>query len=110
MKKIHKQNYIILLSCIVILLILGIMKFGWNKEFISVASSCGVSAILITLCYFFVKNEYWKGIIIIWLGASAAITYSILVGGSSTAIYALFIFLGMATSYFIRKMIYITNL
>lgn len=106
MERNHKNNWIIIILCIVVLIGMTISKNGVNENTIKASSCLIVSGVLVTLIYFFVKKDMMKVMGMMWSVGAAALTYSVLVGGSSTAVFALYAILGMATSYFVTKIIY----
>lgn len=107
MKKINKQNLIIILCCMISLETMSMLKFGIGKETAAAVLSFTFSGVIILLLYFLCNNEMYKGIGMLWSIGIAAITYSILVNGSSSANYSIFVIIALASSYFIAKMIYI---
>lgn len=107
MKKINKQNLIIILSCMISLVMMSMLKFGIGKETAAAVLCFTFSGVIILLLYFLCNNEMYKGIGMLWSVGIAAITYSILVNGSSSANYSIFVIIALASSYFIVKMIYI---
>lgn len=107
MKKINKQNLILILCCMISLVMMSMLKFGIGKETAAAVLSFTFSGVIILLLYFLCNNEMYKGIGMLWSIGIAAITYSILVNGSSSANYSIFVIIALASSYFIAKMIYI---
>lgn len=107
MQKNHKTNLIIILVYVVVLIGFTVLKYKINHNTL-MAVICLVSAgILATIFYFFVKSDFAKAMATMWTIGIAALTYSVLVGGSSTAVVALYVILAMAGSYFITKYIYV---
>lgn len=107
MERIHKKNWIIIICCIVVLIGLTISKYGLDNNTLKACACLIISGVIVTLLYLLVKKDIIKAIGMMWTVGLAALTYSVLIGGSSTAVYALYVILGLATSYFVTKYIYI---
>lgn len=101
MNKIHKENYIVIQVCVVLLMIMAFAKYGMVLEtlyaIICLVVGGGVGG---TISYRIMKSDYFKAIGMALCAGFAAITYSIIVGGSSTAFIACFLLLAMATKYY----------
>lgn len=110
MEKNHKNNLRIIICCIIVLIVMSYLKYGLDGSTMKAWICLISSGILAVLTYFFVRNDFAKIMGMMWNVGVASLTYSALVGGSSTAVFALYIILGMATSYFITKYIYIAIL
>lgn len=106
MERNHKKNWIIIICCIVVLIGLTISKYGVGDNTLKACVCLIVSGIVTTLIYLLVKKDIIKAIGMMWTVGLAALTYSVIIGGSSTAVYALYVILGLATSYFVTKYIY----
>ena len=106
MKKIHKLNWIIILTCILVLFVITILKFGMVKETYFGGGCLLGAAILVTFVYLFVRKDNIKAILMMWTVGAASLTYSALVGGSSNAVFAVYVIFAMAASYFVTKIIY----
>lgn len=106
MKKIHKLNLIIILSCILVLFAITVLKYGMVKETYFGGSCLLGAAILVTFVYLFVRKDNIKAILMMWTVGAASLTYSALVGGSSNAVFAVYVIFAMAASYFVTKIIY----
>ncbi|WP_066716185.1 methyl-accepting chemotaxis protein [Clostridium sp. Marseille-P299] len=106
MERNHKNNWIIIMCCIVVLIGLTISKYGIDNNTIKACACLIISGVIVTLLYLFVKKDIIKVMGMMWIVGVAALTYSVLIGGSSTAVFALYVILGMATSYFVTKYIY----
>ncbi len=100
MKKIHKENWIVIQVCVVLLMLMALVKFGFVKETLFAVIGLSTGGILSTLCYFFVKDDIKKGIGIVIPCGVAAMIYSISVKGSSTAFVACVVLLAMAAKYY----------
>ena len=100
MKKIHKENWIVILVCVLLLMIMAAVKFGLAKETIYAIMGLATGGFISTLCYFFVKDDIKKGIGIVIPCGVAAMIYSISVKGSSTAFIACIVLLAMAAKYY----------
>lgn len=105
-KKIHKNNYIIILCSILLLIVMTYLKFGMTETTLKAVICLVSSGILSTIFYFCVHNDFAKIMGLMWNSGVASLTYSALVGGSSTAVFSEFILLGLASSYFVTKYIY----
>lgn len=110
MKKNHKNNLIIIICCIIVLLAMSYLKYGINANTIKACICLFISGIVATLTYLLVKNDFAKMMGMMWNVGFTSLTYSVLVGGSSSAVFALYVILGMASSYLITKYIYIAIL
>ncbi|MDF2803102.1 MAG: methyl-accepting chemotaxis protein [Anaerocolumna sp.] len=110
MKKNHKNNLIIIICCIIVLLVMSYLKYGLNANTIKACICLFLSGIVAMLTYFFVQNDFAKIMGMMWNVGFTSLTYSILVGGSSSAVFALYVILGMASSYLITRYIYIAIL
>lgn len=106
MERNHKNNWIIIMCCIVVLIGLTISKYGIDNNTVKACACLIISGVIVTLLYLFVKKDIIKVMGMMWTVGVAALTYSVLIGGSSTAVFALYVILGMATSYFVTKYIY----
>lgn len=106
MERNHKNNWIIIMCCIVVLIGLTISKYGIDNNTVKACACLIISGVIVTLLYLFVKKDIIKVMGMMWIVGVAALTYSVLIGGSSTAVFALYVILGMATSYFVTKYIY----
>ena len=60
MKKIHKENWIVILVCVLLLMIMAAVKFGLAKETIYAIMGLTTGGFISTLCYFFVKDDIKK--------------------------------------------------
>lgn len=94
------------MCCIVVLIGLTISKYGIDNNTVKACACLIISGVIVTLLYLFVKKDIIKVMGMMWIVGVAALTYSVLIGGSSTAVFALYVILGMATSYFVTKYIY----
>ncbi len=110
MKKNHKNNLIIIICSIVVLIVMSYLKYGINVNTIKACICLVASGIVATITYFLVRNDFAKIMAMMWNVGFTSLTYSVLVGGSSSAVFALYIILGMASSYLITKYIYIAIL
>ncbi|MFV0341422.1 MAG: methyl-accepting chemotaxis protein [Anaerocolumna sp.] len=106
MKKNHRNNLYIIICCVIILIVMSYSKFGVSTNTIKACVCLITSGILATITYFLVRQDFVKIMLMMWNVGIATLTYSVLVGGSSSAIFALYIILGMASSYLITKYIY----
>lgn len=110
MERNHKNNIRIIMCSIFILIVMSYTKFGVTESTIKAWICLCSSGVIAVLTYFFVKNDFAKIMGLMWNVGLTSLTYSALVGGSSTAVFALYIILGMATSYFVTRYIYIAIL
>lgn len=106
----HKNNIRIIICSILILIVMSYAKFGVTSSTIKAWICLSTSGVVSVITYFFVKNDFAKIMGLMWNVGLTSLTYSALVGGSSTAVFALYIILGMATSYFVTRYIYIAIL
>jgi methyl-accepting chemotaxis protein len=107
MKKIHRNNWYIILANIVILILMTVLKYGNAANSYKAVICLLTSGVITSLIYVLVKSDFIKAVGMMWTVGVASLTYSVLVGGSSTAVFALYLILGMATSYFVTKYIYV---
>lgn len=108
MKKIHRNNWLIILACIGILILMTVLKYGNTANTFKAVICLLTSGVIVSGVYLWIKSDFVKAIGMMWTVGVASLTYSVLVGGSSTAVFALYLILGMATSYFVTKYIYVS--
>ena len=108
MKKIHKSNWIIIMMCVVVLSGLAAAKYGMKIETILAITCLVTGGGFTSYFYFVVKDELKKAVGICMPGAIAALIYSVLVGGSSTAFVACFIIVAMCARYYNEKILMTT--
>ncbi len=107
MRKNHRENWIIIMLCTVLLIILTFLKYEININTLKACICMISSGVVVTILYIFMKNDYMKAVGMMWVVGVGALTYSVLVGGSAAPVNALYVVLAMATSYFVKKYIYV---
>lgn len=107
MNKTHRNNWFIILSCIVILIGMTFLKYKASVNTLKACICLLTAGIITTIIYFVINSDFAKVVGMMWTVGFACLTYSVLVGGSSTAVFALYVILGMSTSYFVTRFIYI---
>lgn len=105
MKKIHKRNLTIILVAIAALGVTALSKYGASMETLAAIITLSVGGIIATVGYFLNLNDRNKALCITLATAVCAIVYSAVVGGSSAAYVALYMVLGISTTYFNRNII-----
>ncbi len=110
MRKLHKFNWCVILACIVILTLLTVVKYGMGTTTITAVICLVVAGIIASVVYFLNISHEKKAVGMMWTVGFACITYSFLVGGSSSAYVACFIVVAMSATYFSRKIIFLIAL
>ncbi len=105
MQKIHKLNLTIILVAVVALGFTAYSKYGKSSETLAAVITLSLGGIIATTSYFIRINDELKALGIILSTAVCATIYSGVVGGSSAASVALYMVLGMSTTYFNRRII-----
>lgn len=105
MKKIHRTNLIIILFSVLALAVTAYSKYGKTQATLAAAITLGMGGIIATVSYFARLKDEAKALGIILVTAVCAIIYSGIVGGSSAAFVALYMVLGMSTTYFNKRII-----
>lgn len=104
--KIHKENWIMIQVCVVLLMIMAAAKYGMVIETLIAVICLLIGGAGSTVCYKIVKDDVKKSIGIVLPGGISAILYSVAVGGSSTAFIAGFVLLAMAAKYYDIKILW----
>lgn len=105
MNKILKNNLIIIIVGVILLIAMAIFKFGLAQSTL-VAITCLFIGLLLTIGIYLSKlQEERKAIAMLLLVSICGMIYSISVKGSSTAIISNYVILAMAASYFNCKII-----
>lgn len=105
MKKIHRTNLIIILFSILALAVTAYSKYGNTQSTLAAVITLGLGGITAIISYFARVRDEVKALGIILVTAICAIIYSGVVGGSSAAFVALYLALGMSTTYFNKRII-----
>ncbi len=105
MQKIHKLNLTIILVAVVALGFTAYSKYGKSSETLAAIITLFIGGIVATSSYLVRINDELKALGIILSTAICATIYSGVVGGSSAAYVALYMVLGMSTTYFNRRII-----
>lgn len=105
MQKIHKLNLTIILVAVVALGFTAYSKYGKSSETLAAVITLSIGGAIATISYFMRINDELKALGIILSTAICATIYSGVVGGSSAAYVALYMVLGMSTTYFNRRII-----
>lgn len=105
MKKLLYRNLIIVLISVLLLSAMTIPKYGLSRQTV-ISIICLMLGLILSVGLYFCKITMDKKAIgMLWNISVCAITYSIIIGGSSTAFVALFVTLAMAASYFSCKIV-----
>lgn len=105
MKRIHRNNLIILIICIIALAVTAVSKYGLGTKGASALICLGLGGIAAVVGFFLRVNDTAKALAMLISCSACATAYSWIVGGSTAAFVALFIALGMSSIYFDRKLI-----
>lgn len=105
MEEILKRNLKIVIGSMIVLLCMTAVKFGASRETI-VAVGCLIAGCIFNLGIYYLKIDYDKRAIgMLGVTFLSIWTYSILVGGSSTAAVSAYVLLMMSASYFNSKIV-----
>ena len=105
MKKLHKNNLIIIWCSIVALCILSLVGFGFSTKGISGMLTVLIAGVISTIGYAAPLNETQKALMLIFPPAIATLIFASIVGGNSIAYITNYVLLAMTTSYFIQNII-----
>ena len=105
MKKLLYRNLIIVIVSVLLLIVMTVAKYGISHQ-TAISIVCLMLGSILSIAIYFCKLTIEKKAIgMLWIISACAITYSILIGGSSTAAVALYLTLAMAASYFSCKVV-----
>ena len=105
MKKILYRNLVIVVVSVLLLIVMTVAKYGISRQ-TALSIICLMLGLILSLVIYFCNLTLDKKAIgMLWIISACAITYSILIGGSSTAAVALYLTLAMAASYFSCKIV-----
>lgn len=105
MKNLLKRNLIIVLICIGVLAFMAIMKFGFGPQIYAALLGLIIGGGVTCGVYFTKLEVEKKAIVMLWVVSLCAMSYSILIKGSSAAATSFYVALAMASSYFSCKII-----
>jgi methyl-accepting chemotaxis protein len=104
LKRVNKQNIKLIVASVSALCVMAVAKFGFKKQ-----TLLGIVIVLFLggggtmLCNLLIKDNVKKAIAILADGGIAAIIYSVLMGGSSSAFIVQYVILGLSYMYFNAK-------
>lgn len=105
MKKLHRNNLIIIWCCVAALAAFAVVGFGLSSTVLIEIVCVLVGGIISTIGYFLKVSDNAKALIMTISPAIATIAFSAAVGGNSISFIANFVMLAMAASYFSKKVI-----
>lgn len=105
MNKIIKNNLIIIICSVIVLIIMTILKYGFTSS-TSFSIACLILGALLTVGIYFSKLPFEKkAFVMLFCISISTMVYSVLIKGSSTALVSNYVILTMAASYFNCKII-----
>ena len=105
MKKLHRNNLIIIWCSVIALAILSFICFGFSTSGIMVVLTVIIAGIISTIGYFSPLSDTKKALLLIFPAAIATLIFASIVGGNSIAYITNYVLLAMTTSYFIQNVI-----
>ena len=107
----NKYNYKYLLLGSVFLILFNFVKYGISTRSITQLVCTLIGGFIIPSVVYFSKSKLTTKVCIMnWSLCFSSLIYGILVNGSSSAIFALFIFLIVSSMYYERKYIYLISI
>ena len=105
MKKLHRQNLIIIWCSVVALTLVSVLGYGFSFLALKASLILIVSGIISTVGYLSPLPDAKKALVLVFPPAIGTLFYSWTFGGNSIPYLANFVLLAMTTSYFIESVI-----